>query len=122
VEFESTWRSLRGDLQAQAAFLLLLPPPSLPSVFKTSLTAQVLVAMLHAALAGLAAQGTDVAEVQQYLALLAGLPAVPRFDMAAMSISSRDKAAVRQAWDGAAGKLAGEQAEQLQQLRSKFRL
>ncbi len=118
---EATWRCLKGDLEGQSAYLLLLPPASLPSIFKTSLTAQVLVAMLHATLAGLAGGGPG-ADVQQYLALLAGLPAVPRFDMAAMSIGGKDKAALRQAWDGAAGKLAGGQAEKLQQLRGKFRL
>ena len=60
---------------------------------------------------------------QQYLALLEGLPSVPRFDMTAMSIGSRDRAPLKAAWDAAAAQLSeGQGAEQLQKLRGKFRL
>jgi Meckel syndrome type 1 protein len=123
IEFESSWRGLRGDAASQAAYLLLLPAGGLPAIFKTSLTAQVLVAMLQALLAVLAQPQLAAGQQQHYLALLEGLPAVPRFDMAAMSVGSRDKAQLKAAWDAAALQLgSAEGAEQLQRLRAKFRL
>ncbi|GLC48661.1 hypothetical protein PLESTB_000122600 [Pleodorina starrii] len=45
VEFEAAWRGMVGDLRRQAAYLSAIPPASLPTVFKNSLTAPVLASL-----------------------------------------------------------------------------
>ena len=47
------WRGLKGDLGAQAAYLTLLDPNTLPAVFKQSLTGQLLGSIVAALLTNL---------------------------------------------------------------------
>eukprot|EP00887_Chlorella_sp_A99_P007556 scaffold28.g7556.t1 len=146
VEFERAWRSLRGDPARQAQYLLLLPPSQLPAVLRQALTPPLLADALRALLGLLAAppggtEGADGADagtrVQHHaaaVALLEGLPAVPRFDVNLLSLPPRDKAAIAAAWDaaacgaaaadaaaGAAGP-AGALSERLVALRARYKL
>ncbi|GLC76338.1 hypothetical protein PLESTF_001768900 [Pleodorina starrii] len=51
---EATLRGMAGDLRLQAAYLSAIPPASLPTVFKNSLTAPVLASLVRCLLAGMA--------------------------------------------------------------------
>lgn len=112
-------------LRLQGKYLSLLQPQQLPTLFKSSLTAQLVSALLTAALTAIAAQPAAMEDAvsqpqqqpqpqqpQQQLApahavgIVEGLVSVPRFDMMVMSIGSRDKAALRQLWDSAAASAA----------------
>ena len=53
IEFETVWRGLKGDLGAQAAYLRLLDPDTLPAVFKQSLTGPLLGSIVAALLTDL---------------------------------------------------------------------
>ncbi|KIY93606.1 hypothetical protein MNEG_14357 [Monoraphidium neglectum] len=136
VEFESTWRALKGDAALQAQYLSLLPAAQLPTIFKDSLTAPVLLAITRAALAAVVAPpntaaaggGAEGASTPAGLApaaaaeLVAGLTRVPRFPMMAMCIGSRDKTELKALWDAAAAALDGAPAERLLAARGAFRV
>ncbi|KAF8069556.1 RPAP3 [Scenedesmus sp. PABB004] len=129
-EFEAAWRSLRGDAALQARYLGLLQPAALPALFKSTLTAPVLVGILTAALGAVAAAaGAPQPQPQPgalapeaAVALVAALPGVPRFGMAAMCIGRADKDALRALWDGAAAAAGPGLQAQLAAARPKFRL
>uniref|UniRef100_A0A383V547 RNA-polymerase II-associated protein 3-like C-terminal domain-containing protein n=1 Tax=Tetradesmus obliquus TaxID=3088 RepID=A0A383V547_TETOB len=141
-DFEAAWRSFKGDVQLQAKYLALLSVQHLPVIFKTSLTAPLLRDILTAALtaaAGSAAaaaaagssdpESSDAGSSSSELSaghavgLLQQLPKLPRFDMTAMCLTSRDKAALREVWDAAAAALGSTDiAEQLAAVRPKYRL
>lgn len=125
----------------QAKYLALLSVQHLPVIFKTSLTAPLLRDILTAALtaaAGSAAaaaagssdpessdSGSSSSELSagHAVGLLQQLPKLPRFDMTAMCLTSRDKAALREVWDAAAAALGSTDiAEQLAAVRPKYRL
>jgi hypothetical protein len=111
TEFEASWRSLKGDLTAQASYLSLLQPESLPHVFKSSLTPGVLAGILrtllttlvHAAGGDTQGQGLDAQALSSLapahaLALLAGLGSVPRIEMAAMCIPGKERSEFTRLW------------------------
>ncbi|GAX82605.1 hypothetical protein CEUSTIGMA_g10031.t1 [Chlamydomonas eustigma] len=112
TEFESTWRSLSGDQNLQASYLKLISPEYLPSIFKSSLTPQVLVSFVKTALqeivrihedqekGGKVCHGAS-SEVEQFSLQLKMLTKVPRFDMTVMCIPGRDKVALGEAWSAA---------------------
>ena len=123
TEFESTWRGLGGDHIQEAAYLRLFVPDQLPSIFKSSLTPQVLSALvrtsLTAAVTSITKDGpesshppascpapTSVGSDVNWGLLLYYLTRVPRFDMTAMCLPSKDKEALRILWDQAEGVLA----------------
>ena len=111
------WKSLGQNRGAQAAYLRLLAPSSLPGLFKHSLTAPVLRAMLAATLTDLVASDALCA-----LGLLGALPRVPRFDMTVMCLPAREKRELGQLWDSAVADLAPEAGGQLQRLRSAYKV
>lgn len=114
----------------QAKYLRLLQPQQLPTLFKSSLTAQLLSSLMTAALTAMAAptaaEDTDVPQEQLSAAhaagLLEGLVSVPRFDMMAMSLGSRDKAALKQMWEAAAAAADSGLQARLAAVRPKYRV
>lgn len=129
-------------LVLQGKYLRLLQPQQLPTLFKSSLTAQLLSTLLTAALTAMAqpaaaadadtaaagaAAGSDAGAAQQLSAehavgLMEGLVKVPRFDMMVMSLGSRDKAALRQLWEAAAAAADSSLQERMASVRPKYRL
>lgn len=66
TEFEKIWRGLKGDVKSQAAYLQLLDPSKLPSLFKTSLTGSLLASIVTAALHSVVSQScVTLATTQQ---------------------------------------------------------
>ncbi|GLC48652.1 hypothetical protein PLESTB_000121700 [Pleodorina starrii] len=152
VEFEAAWRGMAGDPRRQAAYLSAIPPASLPTVFKNSLTASVLASLVRCLLAGMApssasttttaaaapaapaaadaeAPAAPVVPPAQGVALLEGLTRVARFDLMAMSVPSRERQELRAAWEGLQEQLRGWAGEEgdaaataLASLRAKFRV
>lgn len=135
----------------QAKYLRLVQSQQLPQIFKSSLTAQLVMTLLTASLTSLATSpaaaagdvttqsssgGADqqpseqqqqqqeegVLDVEHAVGLVRGLVAVPRFDMMVMCLGSKDKAVLRQLWDQAEAAVEGEAHEQLASVRSKYRL
>jgi Meckel syndrome type 1 protein len=134
IEFESTWRALRGDARLQARYLSLIDPKQLPAVFKDSMTPEVLMAIARAALAAAAAgdgggeggEGAGAHELSPAagVALLAGLTKVPRFPMMAMCLGRAGKEELRALFDAAGGQQAAPLGlvGQLLAVRSSFGL
>lgn len=127
----------------QAAYIALLQPKQLATVFKSSITAPTLTAMLRVALAAIASSagsggssgsaGSGEAIVAcspgsplsaaHAVELLRALPSVPRFGMAAMCIGSKERQELARMWDNAAAAAASMQlAEGLSEQRTAFRL
>lgn len=142
VEFESAWRSMAGDGARQAAYLCAIPPASLPTVFKNSLTAPVLSGMLRCLLTALtsapsrasaapvaaepgAAAAPAGVDGETAVAVLAGLTHVARFDLMVMSVPSRERGELKAAWGEAEAALRGAGREAvaggLSALRHKYR-
>ena len=117
-EFERNWRTFKGALPLQQAYLQLLDPAALPAVFKSSLTPALLGDCVLCLLKGIAAPIAnaengiaEAAEAQIHDAhgcvrLLEGFASVPRFSMMKIAISSAQKAAIRSAWEDAATAVA----------------
>lgn len=91
-----SWKRLKGDDQAKEAYLRQLDPMQLPKIFKQSLTPAALCGIATVAL-GLASSQNDHFGVQ----LLENLKSVPRFDMIVLSLSRRDKTALKEFFDAA---------------------
>jgi hypothetical protein len=123
----------------QGKYLSLLQSQQLPTLLKSSLTPQLVSGILTAALAAAAAPPATAAAgsagdlqpdaeasqqltPQQAVGLIGGLTAVPRFDMMVMSLSSRDKAALKQLFDAAAEAVDGVVRQQLAAVRPQYRL
>jgi hypothetical protein len=115
----------------QAKYLRLLQPQQLPTLFKSSLTAQLLSSLMTAALSAMAATtaaagDADTAQDQlsaaQAVGLLEGLVSVPRFEMMAMSLGSRDKPALKQVWEAAAAAVDSGLQTRLAAVRPKYRV
>lgn len=105
----------------QRAYLALIAPDALSSVFKSSLTPAALTDMLRALLGGAAA---DAVAARRALAFLEGLTRVPRFGMTAMCVGGGERAALSPLVDGLAAALAGDATAlaQLAAVRSQFKL
>ncbi|KAF5833987.1 hypothetical protein DUNSADRAFT_9513 [Dunaliella salina] len=65
TEFEAVWRSLKGDQGLQARYLGVIPPESLPNVFKASLTPQLLAGILRSLLGCLSTPHHPTSAVSQ---------------------------------------------------------
>lgn len=98
----------------QARYLAIVPPATLPSVFKASLTPQLLLGILRTLLIGAAASQPSANSTQQQGeeeggalkaaqvgGLLKGLAGVPRLAMAAMCVPGKDRAELKQLWEQA---------------------
>ncbi|KAG2489564.1 hypothetical protein HYH03_012015 [Edaphochlamys debaryana] len=148
VEFEAAWRSHSGDASRQAAYVAAIPPATLPTVFKNSLTAPVLSAILRCLLARLTAppqqpagaadgsggSGSGSVTAAAAVATLEGMAKVARFDLMAMSVPSRERGELKAAWaeaeaalkrrgeaDSTGGEAAGALST-LAALRPKYRM
>ncbi|BDA43286.1 probable RNA polymerase II-associated protein 3 at N-terminal half [Coccomyxa sp. Obi] len=98
MEFEKVWKSLGADRERQAAYLRMLQPAALPSLFKQALTGPLLASMLDALLCHVITAdpgfGTD---------FLSALSRVPRFELTAMCVPARERQRLKGLWDDAAG-------------------
>lgn len=152
TEFEASWRSFAGDSSLQASYLNLLVPEELPSVFKSTLTPQVLSGMVKTILQGATnwsppqrnntngatdilpsssegESGKVVVAPGHADKLLQALTKVARFEMTAMSVPAKERSTLGELWDqasaSAAAALQGEGqggAFADSSLRKKFRL
>lgn len=97
MEFEKVWKSLGADRERQAAYLRMLQPAALPSLFKQALTGPLLASMLDALLCHVITAdpgfGTD---------FLSALSRVPRFELTAMCVPARERQRLKGLWDDAA--------------------
>lgn len=110
-EFESAWKALGGDVTSQAAYLEALDVSELPKIFKASLDQRLLRSVLEVTAAELM-PGAAVS-------LLEGLSGVPRFSMAIMFLSAKDKAGMTGMWEAAAA--VPELVERAAKLRQVYR-
>ncbi|XP_064993377.1 uncharacterized protein LOC135629631 isoform X3 [Musa acuminata AAA Group] len=91
-EFEVSWRALSDD-SAQAQLLKMIPPHTLPQIFKNALSAPILVDIIKCI-------GTFFKEdTESAISLLDNMVKVPRFDMIIMCLSAKDHSEVRQVWE-----------------------
>lgn len=115
------------SLNLQAKYLKLLSPQQLPAVFKTSLTAPILTAILTVALKAAANadraghEGADLGAAHA-VALIEQFVKVPRFDMTIMCLTTRDKAALKQLWSAAVDSCVPGLQNSLLSVRTKYRL
>eukprot|EP00873_Tetraselmis_striata_P015733 jgi/Tetstr1/435997/TSEL_024878.t1 len=100
TEFETAWKSFRGDTTAQAAYLARLHPPALPQLFKNSLTGPMLFSIL-----GSIASSASCNSAPHAMALLEAVTQVPRFDMTMMLLPKKDRAALAAQLDSMAPQL-----------------
>ena len=116
LEYEQAWAQVAGRPELQLRLLRLVPPASLPALLKNALSAAVLCAVQRAALTLLLPEAPEGA-----LAVLRALTAVPRFQMATMLVTGRDKAALQADWEAAGVDAPPHVAEALRSLRAAFR-
>ncbi|EPS65294.1 hypothetical protein M569_09478, partial [Genlisea aurea] len=92
-QFEVDWRRLSGDRNAQARLLKVTSPSALPGIFKSSLSASLLVDIIRCI--GMFFS-EDTALGIEYLR---NLIEIPRFEVIVMCLSSADKIDVGRIWD-----------------------
>ena len=68
-------------------------------LFKTSLDASVLAAMLHALRAALAAVPDDAKRIQVARAYMVNLPRVPRFNTVSLMMTAAERSEAQAVWD-----------------------
>ncbi|CAL9072841.1 unnamed protein product [Musa textilis] len=91
-EFEVSWRALYDD-SAQAQLLKMIPPHTLPQIFKNALSAPILVDIIKC-IGTFFKEDTELA-----ISLLDNMVKVPRFDMIIMCLSAKDHSEVQQVWE-----------------------
>ena len=124
-EFESTWRGLKGDLDAQARYLRLIQPETLPRILKSSLTPYLLEGVIRTVLQGMLCSsegGASAEDAGLGVRMLQGLAKAHRFPMNAMLVPSSRRKALSAAWDVAAGTLLEEQQATFNALRCVYKL
>ena len=111
------WKSLGADRERQAAYLSMLQPAALPSLFKHALTGPLLASMLEAVLCHVITAdpgfGTD---------FLSGLSRVPRCELTAMCVPARERQRLKGLWDEAARAMPATTASSLADLSRTFKL
>lgn len=96
-------------------------------MFKTSLTAPILTAVITVALNAVMEpvsadeSGGETLDAAHAVALIEQMIKVPRFDMTAMCLTGRDKASLKQLWETAEAAYDGSRST-LEGLRAKYRL
>ena len=102
----------------------LVDAGSLAVLFKSSLTPQLLEGLLGTLLEDMLGQGAALTEAGGEL--VEALPGVPRFDMTAMCLPGKQRAALGLKWDAALARLregsGSDLAGRLDKLRKKFRV
>ena len=96
TDFESSWRSFADDSSLQCSYLNLLVPDQLPSVFKSTLTPQILASLLKSLLSGVVSQSVTI---NHAIKIIESLVCIPRFEMTAMSLGSKERAAIKELWE-----------------------
>lgn len=71
---------------------------------------------------GVEAGAPQQLEAAHAVGLIEGLVSVPRFDMMAMSLSSRDKAGLRQLWESAVAAVDEGLQQRMGAVKPKYRL
>eukprot|EP00873_Tetraselmis_striata_P018996 jgi/Tetstr1/439260/TSEL_027702.t1 len=117
TEFETAWKSFRGDTTAQAAYLARLHPPALPQLFKNSLTGPMLFSIL-----GSIASSASCNSAPHAMALLEAVTQVPRFDMTMMLLPKKDRAALAAQLDSMAPQLGADEVTRLEVARKKMKI
>jgi len=114
TEFESTWKSLAKDNGTGRRLQLLrtIPASALPRIFKEALTAPILTGVLETTLEELSPIDGPAAA-----ALLHALTTTPRFDMAVMFITGKQKLNLQNLWNAAPDPIGA-----LASIRGKFKL
>ncbi len=104
----------------QQAYLELLDPAAVPSLFKSSLTPALLGETMLWILKSIAARG---GELNRWLLLMDSFAATPRFSMVKLAIPSAQKKELRSAWAAAEIAIAGTaDADHLAKSRTVFGL
>jgi tetratricopeptide (TPR) repeat protein len=105
VDFDRSWRGLKGSLEQQAVYLRKINADDIPKLLKQVLTPGLLVALqltiLGPVLSGGGGGGEDSSNKATAAALLEALPKVARFSMNVLSLSASQKKELSAAWDKA---------------------
>ncbi|KAK4794805.1 hypothetical protein SAY86_012799 [Trapa natans] len=117
-QFEIIWRGFSGDRSLQAQLLKVIPPSSLPQIFKNALSAPLLNDIIKC-VSTIFSQDMKLA-----VSYLDHLTKVPRFDMLVAGLSSAEKSELVKIWDEmlCSEATSMETAEILNSLRSKYGL
>lgn len=93
TEFESGYKRLKDHPEAFGRYLAMLSPSSLPSLFKASLTAPILISIVESVIIGL-----KNSETCDWIAFLKSLQSVSRYNLLLMCITQHQKEQLRQQW------------------------
>lgn len=120
AEFESMWNRLKIDPGRRMELVRVLSPDAVSSVFKSGVAASIFTGIVRLCLEGYAANTLSTG-----VAILSALTNVPRFDMAVMFVTGKEKKELQILWDQAAAALlervAGSE-EDIESLRNKYRM
>ena len=126
ADFESSWRGLKGDMDAQTRYLRLIAPEALPRVLKSALTPHLLEGIVGTALHSIAQSGEadeELSNAELGVSVLQQLVSTPRFAMNAMLIPGARRKQLGQVWDAAtAGAGLPEHRDALTELRPSYRV
>lgn len=127
TDFEATWRSLGSDTALRQQYLSMIDPSQLPSIFKSSLTPQLLQAVVVTLAERLNASfaPSDASLAHHCVAMLDALTSVPRFSMTVMCIPSKERKALSEQMQSAHLRLcsaAPAAAEELTPVHRKYKL
>ncbi|CAI9103531.1 OLC1v1002031C1 [Oldenlandia corymbosa var. corymbosa] len=115
-QFETSWQDLSGDHNLQACLLKTILPTSLPHLFKSALSAPILMDIIRC-IATFFIEDMDSAV--QYLQ---NVTKTPRFDVIVMCLPSTDKSVLAKLWNEVFSKATPEYDEILGQLRARYRV
>lgn len=131
ADFERTWRMLSHHAECQAGYLAKIAPSALPSLLRTQLTAPLLESLLPPLLEVIRNDASATASAAHALKILAALPDVPRFALAAMLVSPSRRQTLSDKWEAAEAAVSQTEAtntnaadakQLLCRLRATFRL
>ncbi|KAH9849532.1 hypothetical protein C2E23DRAFT_861936 [Lenzites betulinus] len=98
VSFMSIWRTLTTE-EERWDVLRQIPAPRLPVLFKTSLDASILAAIIHTLRVALKSAPEDAARLAVVRAYMVNMPRVPRFATVSLMMSSEERADVLRIWE-----------------------
>ncbi|KAL1950131.1 hypothetical protein VTO73DRAFT_5254 [Trametes versicolor] len=98
VAFKSLWSSLTTE-EERWDVLRQIPAARLPVLFKTSLDASTLAAILHSLRVALSGSPGDAERLKVVRAYMVNMPRVPRFGTVSLMMSSEELADAQAVWD-----------------------
>ncbi|KAG6537202.1 RNA polymerase II-associated protein 3-like [Zingiber officinale] len=115
-EFEVSWRALSDDSARQMQLLKMIPPATLPHIFKNALSAPILVDIIKC-VTTFFKEDSELA-----IGILDNMTRVPRFDMLMMCISARDRSEINRMWGNISSctTIPASHREAVAQLRTKY--